>query len=207
MTQIVARVSSRMFGGTTLSRNKEWIDASIAFALDGFVGAQKIKKFPEFLKPIAKYFIPEIMSIHNHYRAAEKAAVPLLEQREKTGENALDLLYWMADQAKGDEADKKFLAAILLKVSFAAIHTSAAAPSQLIYDLCSMPEYIGPLCEEIDQVMEDGHISKKGFLQMPKMDSIMKESQRFNPLLLSTCIYFLQPNLKSPRSIGSDESV
>jgi cytochrome P450 len=185
MTQIVARVSSRMFGGPVLSRNKEWIDASIAFAIDGFHGAQKIKRYPEFLKPIAKYFIPEIMSIHEHYRMAEKAAIPLLEEREKSGEKALDLLYWMADQAKGDEKDHKFLAGILLKVSFAAIHTSAAAPSQLIYDLCSMPEYINPLRDEINSVLEDGTIGKKGFLQMPKMDSIMKESQRFNPLLLS----------------------
>jgi cytochrome P450 len=192
MTKIVARVSSRMFGGTELSRNQEWIDASIAFAIDGFQGAQKLKRFPEFLKPIAKYFIPEISAIRNHYRAAEKAAIPLLNRREKTGETALDLLYWMSEQAKGSERDKKFLASILLKVSFAAIHTSAAAPSQLIYDLCEMPQYIQPLREEIDSVTEaDGQIGKKGFLRMPKMDSIMKESQRFNPLLLSTFLFLL----------------
>ncbi|KAH6674969.1 putative cytochrome P450 [Halenospora varia] len=187
MTQIVARVSSCMFGGTTLSQNQEWINASIAFAIDGFHGAQKIKKFPEMLKPIAKYFIPEIRAIDNHYKAAEKAAIPLLQQRERTGEKAQDLLYWMAEQAKGSEQEKKFLAGILLKVSFAAIHTSAAAPTQLIYDLCSMPEYFQPLRDEIRTVSgEDGKISKMGFLQMPKMDSIMKESQRFNPLLLIT---------------------
>jgi cytochrome P450 len=186
MTQIVARVSSRMFGGAQLSRNKKWIDASIAFALDGFQGAQKIKRYPEFLKPIAKYFVPEIMAIHEHYRMAEEAAIPLLEARERSGEKALDLLSWMAEQAKGDEKDNKFLASILLKVSFAAIHTSAAAPSQLIYDLCAMPEYIKPLRDEISCVLEeDGLIGKKGFLHMPKMDSIMKESQRFHPLLLS----------------------
>lgn len=189
MTQIVARVSSRMFGGPHLSRNKEWIDASVAFAIDGFQGAQKIKKYPGLLKPIAKYFVPEIMSIHEHYQMAEKAAIPLLEAREKSGTKALDLLSWMTDEANGDEKDHKFLASILLKVSFAAIHTSAAAPSQLIYDLCAMPEYIQPLRNETNSVLEeDGLIGKKGFLQMPKMDSIMKESQRFNPLLLSEYI-------------------
>jgi len=92
----------------------------------------------------------------------------------------------MSEQAKGSEQDKRFIAGILLKVSFAAIHTSAAAPSQLIYDLCEMPELQEPLRREIDEVVdEEGNIPKTAFIKLAKMDSIMKESQRFNPLLLS----------------------
>lgn len=150
------------------------------------MGAQKIKKYPHALRPIVKYFIPEITAINQHYKAAEKAAIPLLEERERTGESALDLLYWMSDQAKGSETEKKFIAGILLKVSFAAIHTSAAAPSQLIYDLCSLPELMEPLRAEMNSVLDvDGTIPKTAFIKLAKLDSIMKESQRFNPLLLS----------------------
>ena len=119
ITQIVARVSSRMFGGTTLSRNKEWIQSSINFATDGFIGAQALKKYPEFLKPVIARFIPAIQEIKNHYAAAERAAIPLLEERAANGTVAPDLLYWMAEDAKGDEKDLAFLASILLKVSFA----------------------------------------------------------------------------------------
>lgn len=133
-----------------------------------------------------QYFIPEIQAIHNHYKAAEKAAIPLLNERERTGESALDLPHWMSEQAKGSEKDKKFNAGILLKVSFVAIHTSAAAPSQLIYDLCAMPELQEPLRKEIDEVIDEhGNIPKTAFIKLAKMDRIMKESQRFNPLLLS----------------------
>ena len=114
---MVARVSSCMFGGTELSENEKWVAASIAFAIDGFHGAQKIKRYPHILRPIAKYFIPEIRSIDGHYAEAEKAAIPILKARQKTGEKALDLLYWMSDQAKGSERDMKFIASILLKVS------------------------------------------------------------------------------------------
>ncbi|KAI0146311.1 cytochrome P450 monooxygenase [Xylariaceae sp. FL1272] len=187
ITQIVARVSSRMFGGPTLSENKEWVQASIDFAVDGFIGAQKLKKIPSVLRPVAAYFMPEISKIASHYRAAEKASIPLINQRKRTGDKASDLLYWMDEQAKGPETDPKFLASILLKVSFAAIHTSAAAPSQLIFDLCEHPEYIQPLREEYEKVLDsEGRINKQGYLQMPKLDSIMKESQRFSPLLLVT---------------------
>lgn len=177
-----------MFGGTTLSRNKEWVQASINFATDGFIGAQALKAYPEILKPIAAKFIPAIQQIKKHYEAAEKAAIPLLNQREKTGEAAPDLLYWMAQDAKdSEEKDKKFLAGILLKVSFAAIHTSAAAPTQLLYDLCAMPEYIEPLREEIRKNTEEGSLmTRKNYEGLTKLDSIMKESQRHNPLLLIT---------------------
>ncbi|KAF6789066.1 cytochrome P450 [Colletotrichum sojae] len=187
LTQIVARVSSCMFGGTTLSHNKEWVQSSINFAIDGFVGAQKLKSYPEFLRPIVARFIPEIQNIRNHYAAAEAAAIPLLQARQRTGEKAMDLLFWMAEQAKNEEQDLKFLASILLKVSFAAIHTSAAAPAQLIYDLCERPHFIEPLRQEVSELTNsEGVIDKSGFLRMSKMDSFMKESQRFNPLLLIT---------------------
>ncbi|KAL6915486.1 hypothetical protein FSST1_006981 [Fusarium sambucinum] len=187
MTKIVARVSSRMFGGTTLSHNEKWLDASVKFALDGFTGAQKLKQYPEFLKPFVSRYLPEIQRIASYYAVAEEAAIPLLQDRERTKEKAVDLLYWMAEQAEGDEKQLKFLAGILLKVSFAAIHTSAAAPSQLIFDLCAHPEITEPLRQELDSVCDvDGRIDKPGFRNMAKMDSFMKESQRFNPLLLIT---------------------
>lgn len=211
MTQIVARVSSRMFGGKVLSNNKEWVQSSINFAIDGFIGAQKLKAYPEFMKPLVARFTPEIRNIHNHYKAAEAAAIPLLEARARSGETAMDLLYWMADQAKDEETDLKFLASILLKISFAAIHTSAAAPSQLIYDLCEHPEIIEPLRREVVAVSgEEGKIDKLGFLKMNKMDSFMKESQRFNPLLLSryparcvTCQHQLPSSVDELTSISS----
>lgn len=187
ITQIVARVSSRMFGGTTLSHNKEWIQSSINFATDGFIGAQALKRYPEFMKRFVAPWIPAIRNIRNHYAAAEKAAIPLLRERQESGTVAPDLLYWMAEDAKGDEKDPAFLAGILLKVSFAAIHTSAAAPTQLLYDLCDMPEYIEPLRREIEENVDTkGLLSRQGFQGLTKLDSIMKESQRFNPLLLGT---------------------
>ncbi|KAH8432073.1 cytochrome P450 [Aspergillus melleus] len=190
MAVIIARVSSRMFGGTRLSRNEGWIQASLRFAHDGFQAATKLKKWPGLLKPIGQYFVPEITSIRNTYRVAENAIVPLLEERDRgcQKKDAHDLVGWMYAQAEGAEKSKKFIAGTLLKVSFAAYHTSAAAPTQLLFDLAARPEYIPALREEFYAADRDavGNVSVKGFASMMKMDSIMKESQRFNPLLLLT---------------------
>ena len=187
--QIVARVSSRMFGGAELSRNKEWVDATINFAVDGFIGAQAIKKYPHFIRPVVARQMPALTKIKDHAITAKRVIVPILKQREHLDPESkpADFLQWMVDNAKGEEAEKEFIASIQLKLSFAAIHTSAAAPTQILYDLCARPKYIQPLREEIERVMaEEGNVmSKQSLRKLVKMDSFMKESQRFNPLLLS----------------------
>jgi cytochrome P450 len=76
----------------------------------------------------------------------------------------------------------------------AAIHTTTMAATAAIYDLAAHPEYIQPLREEIQQVIdEDGQdVDRDGFMKlkkpsMPKLwklDSFLKESQRCTPPLL-----------------------
>jgi len=187
MLQIVARASSRMFGGLALSRHKPWLKSTADFARDGFVGAQKIKRYPTFLRPLVSYFIPELWRIRRHYQIAREAIVPILKSREgqHPTEKPSDFLQWMTDDAKGDETGHEFIADILLKMSFAALHTSAATPMQLIYDLCSMPKYIDPLRQEIEDLLASrSPTDKQALMKLPRLDSFMKESQRFNPLLL-----------------------
>ncbi|KAI0113596.1 cytochrome P450 monooxygenase [Nemania sp. FL0031] len=187
---IVARVSSRMFGGLQLSRNEKWVSSAVDFAIDGFLLAQKIKVIPKILRPVIVRFLHEYRKISQHHETARNIITPILQARARVGESeekACDFLQWMTEEAKGDENDMSFLAKIQLKLSFAAIHTSAAAPIQLIYDLCSMPEYIKALRSELHEVLQEyGVLDKQALAKLHKMDSIMKESQRFNPLLLIT---------------------
>ncbi|KAI0195875.1 cytochrome P450 [Astrocystis sublimbata] len=203
MVQIVARVSSRMFGGTDLSRNQPWVDATINFALDGFMGAQAIKQYPEIIRPLVAMFIPALGKIKEHHATAQRVIVPILRARraaaaagwpDTDGEAPVDFLQWMVENAEGEEKEDSFLAQIQLKLSFAAIHTSAAAPTQLLYDLCAMPEYVEPLLAEIRDVRREFceyGFDKRSLMKLEKLDSMMKESQRFNPLLLVTFERFI----------------
>jgi len=62
----------------------------------------------------------------------------------------------------------------------------------VLFDLASRPEYIQSLRDEVEQVIqEDGmeldeygnpFIRKSSFQKMWKLDSFVKESQRWNPL-------------------------
>ncbi len=188
---VVARASSRMFGGKSLARNNDWLNASLNFAMDGFMGAQKLKTYPRVLRPLLARTLPEIRRIHNHYDVTRRAVQSILDSRKGISESKNDFLQWMMEDAQGDEKDPKFLADILLKVSFAALHTSAATPMQLIYDLCEHPEYVEPLREEIRQVRaEHSNLDKRALGKMSTLDSFMKESLWFNPFLLSKTSLF-----------------
>lgn len=182
--RIIAQASSRMMGGTTLSRHEEWVDMSINFTTDCFISAQKLKRFPAFLRPIAQYFIPEMSKVRAHGAVARRVIIPMLAERERQKPKPVDLMQMLSDGAQGSDKSPEFLAYTALAVGFAAIHTSASVPTHLLYDLCAMPEYVQPLREEIQAALAgEDSFTKQAFLKMPKLDSFMKESQRFNPLV------------------------
>ena len=152
--ECVARASNRMFGGEALSKNREWVKTTIDYANAGFMSALKIKKYPYYIRYLVAPFIPEIQMIKKHHKLAREVIVPILRQREANGIKPPDFLQWMADGAKGSEQDKDFIAEIQLKITLAALHTSAAPPMQLVYDLCHRPQFIQPLRDEIEAVIK-----------------------------------------------------
>ena len=176
-----------------MSRHQQWIKTMIGFTTDTFLAAQRLKDFPTIIRPVGKYFVPELAKVFKHFALANELIVPILEDREKKQQKSPDLLQWMSENAEG--RSKNTLSAITLHVAFAAIHTSAMAVTHIIYDLCAMPEYVQPLREEIESALaaESGTPTKKAFLKMSKLDSFMRESQRFNPLLLGKCNLHLPP--------------
>ena len=72
----------------------------------------------------------------------------------------------MLNNAQAEETVKCFIASIQLKLSFAAIHTSAAAPTRILYDLCARPKYIAPLRLENEAVVTaNGGVTNKKALR------------------------------------------
>ncbi|KAF2492607.1 putative cytochrome P450 [Lophium mytilinum] len=184
---ITTRAASRMLGGKALASHGGWLQATLDFATDGFTGSQKIKAYPDILKPIFGPMLSEARRIPRHYEVTRNAVVPILESRREKRDAANDFLQWMADDAKGEEQDFIYMADILLKLSFATTHTSAATPVQLVYDLCDYPEYIPSLRAEMEEVLAQHKVlDKRALGKLQKLDSFMKESSRFNPLLVVT---------------------
>lgn len=125
----------------------------------------------------------------SYLKEGRKMIVPIVERR-RLGElqdpdyqKPNDFLQWMMDVAVTDnEREPAKLAHRLLLASQGAIHSTAMAATQALYDLCAHPEYHGLLREEIREHMpSDGHLTQTSLFRMQKLDSFIKESQRMSP--------------------------
>lgn len=66
--------------------------------------------------------------------------------------------------------------------SLASVQPTAGATTHALYDLYQMPEYIARLRKEIKEALgEEGGWQKPTLHKFTKLDSFLKESQRFNP--------------------------
>ncbi|KAI0408465.1 cytochrome P450 [Xylaria palmicola] len=196
LLRVVAQASARIFVGYPMCRNDEWLDCSTKFAVDVMVGAEKLKQWHPWLRPIAQYFVPEMTCIRGDHKRAVGLLQPEIEKRSRGSDETEvnprhDMIEWMQQRAKklGDSSfDTKELANLQMLTATAAIHTTRLAIIHALYDLVARPEYIEPLRAEILEVKKgsNGVLRKQHLTQMRKLDSFMKESQRHNPPSIAT---------------------
>lgn len=188
---MVAQASARIFVGPTLNRNEEWLSCTTNFAVDAMIGGEKLKAWHPFLRPLARYIVPEVRRIRGDHEHAHKLLLPTLQARAITEQNPdyekpNDMIQWVQDRARdtGDTScDTKEQANIQLLIATAAIHTTRLAIVHAIYDLAARPEYVEPLRKELSDVLSgsNGTITKQNLTHLRKLDSFMKESQRHSP--------------------------
>ncbi|KAJ5722106.1 cytochrome P450 [Penicillium malachiteum] len=129
-----------------------------------------------------------------YIRRAKRLLVPEILRRrenkangveEKEEENNLNLLSWMMEIATPEESDPASLAHLEVVMSLASIHTSQMNAVHVLYDLLAYPEYLDPIRKEIQDVVKElgpwMTWEKPAFSKLRKLDSFMRESQRFNP--------------------------
>ena len=126
---------------------------------------------------------------NSYIRRAQILLVPEIIRRQRAmasgkldGTSTNTLLTWMIQSAEGAETDPYHLAHLEVVISLASIHTTQMNAVHVLYDLAAHPEYIAELRDEIIEVAhEGGGWQKASYSKLRKLDSFMKESQRFNP--------------------------
>ncbi|KAL8941827.1 MAG: hypothetical protein Q9216_002027 [Gyalolechia sp. 2 TL-2023] len=172
---LVARTSARVFVGLPLCR----IFVSVCF----------MRLFPTWTHPVLSKLMPSIWKGHDYIRQSQKLLVPeILHRKELLASGKLaretqnTLLSWMIDCASGSESDPSHLAHLEIVISLAAIHTSQMNAVHVLYDLCAHSECLEEIRQEIREASQkEGGWQKTSYAQLRKLDSFMKESQRFNP--------------------------
>jgi hypothetical protein len=139
---------------------------------------------------------PQVTTIFDAYKKTNfvsREAIPadaILHQ--KVAEENQNLLHWIIGNFK-DPARGSFgqTGRIEYGLAFAAIHTTSSALTHVLFDLAAHPDYAEILREEIDAVVAEenhpqGRLLKTSISKLKKLDSFIKESQRVNPIQLSS---------------------
>ncbi|KAH8113854.1 cytochrome P450 [Phellopilus nigrolimitatus] len=191
---IVSRTSNRIFVGLPLCRNQEYIDLSVQFAVTCVQTSQLINRLPTFLRPIVGAFLTVAP---RSIRQGMTLLGPLVEERIRDydahgwakdwPDKPADMISWLIDEApENEKRSVRELTKRMLSVNFAAIHTSSNSFVHALYHLAAEPKYAEPLREEIERVIKEEGWTKVALTNMWKLDSFMKESQRYNGITMLT---------------------
>lgn len=189
----VARVSARIFLGKPMCRNQEWLEVSTQFTENVFVSLVFLRLFPMWTHGLLNWFMPSSYKGTAYVRKAKTLLVPEINRRRQAeAEGPLDseetkhnLLSWMMEIATPEEGEASSLAHLEVVLSLASIHTSQMNAVHVLYDLLAFPEYLEPIRQEIREVVRNEgpwmRWEKSAFSKLRRLDSFMRESQRFNP--------------------------
>ncbi|KAJ6604022.1 cytochrome P450 [Mycena sp. CBHHK59/15] len=185
--RVISRASNRLFVGLPLCRDPDYRNLTIEFTNGVMRSAKQINLFPHFLS--RKIVGPQLSNLPRDLARAKKHLVPIIEQRLKQedengpdwAERPNDLISWLLEHAVGDERTPHSLTQRILMVNFVAIHTAANSFTQALFHLAHSPEYVAPLRAELEAALRaEGGWCKAAMGRCVKLDSFLRESQRFN---------------------------
>ncbi|KAG9311584.1 cytochrome P450 [Chiua virens] len=182
--QVISRASNRAFVGLPLCRNADYIGLNVRFSINVVKAGVSIGTLPKLMRPLAAHLLARIVT--REKARALKHLGPVIENRltylKKYGnawtEKPNDLLSWLIDEGEGPGLTIEGLVLRVLMVNTSAIHNSAHSFTHALYYLAANPQYIQPLREEVETVIEEEGWTKDGLDKMTKIDSFLKECQR-----------------------------
>ncbi|KZT39045.1 cytochrome P450 [Sistotremastrum suecicum HHB10207 ss-3] len=184
MQTIIARCANRTFVGLPLCRDQAFLDLNTGYAVDVVAGAEAIRLFPNFLKPlVARLYTPAESTAKKVTQMLRPVIEERLAQIKEEGKlyvnKPVDFLSLLLDYAEGQEREPENLAKRVLSISFAAISSTSMTFAQVVFFLASMPEYAVQLREEVESVTAEEGWTQEALSKCYKIDSFVKECQRF----------------------------
>ncbi|KAM5539978.1 hypothetical protein V8D89_006481 [Ganoderma adspersum] len=203
MLDVVARVISRAFVGQPLCRDVQYLDAAVSFTSDLVKARMIINLFPESMKWFVSRFITgpskNLQRVMGLLMPIVHERVAQFKRREKKDSTDApnDMLQWILNEARERKESLDHVTMRLQVQNFSAIHTSSNASSYVpasqlcteltseqslthaLFHLLANPGIIPTLREEIEDVLAGEGWSKAALDKMWKLDSLLKETQRF----------------------------
>ncbi|CAG1974267.1 unnamed protein product [Fusarium graminearum] len=190
--RLIATNNARAFQGTAASEDEEWLSASTGYVLACFDCIRALKQWHPWLRPLVYRLIPERAAIKDQWAKGRKRVMASMKERQQKGGNIedpptmLDHLSNGKHEGMANDIEKQLVHQMNL-IAVGTV-TTYSSTTQAIYDLATHPEYAPILRQEVESVSRDanGNFTRDSTLAMEKLDSFIKESQRFHSPDLTT---------------------
>lgn len=202
--KFVSSLSSRIFLGDELCRNKLWLDTTSQYAVNSMHAVKRLRLYPKFSRRFVHWFLPECRLIRKLLNEARGIIQEVLDRRRAEKIAAAkegrpipyhnDAIEWAEEESKNVPYDP---AVYQIGLSMAAIHTTSDLLNQTLHNLVQRPGLVGGLRKEMIEILQAEGLTKTALYNLKLMDSVLKETQRLKPIKMSKCcqIHYWSANL------------
>ncbi|KAG5944078.1 hypothetical protein E4U59_007641 [Claviceps monticola] len=186
--RLSTRAAARLFVSEPICRDEDFLNTSASYSRNIFDTISTSRSLGHALTPYLERWIPSIQSAQQQFQCIQKMLCSEVDRRRENPENSTqdDFLQWCMELARTEEeAHAASVAHRTLGIlSMAVVHTTAMASTHILFDLMSDEDLKKELREEQNQILRQGctNIPRQAILSMRKLDSLMRESQRINPV-------------------------
>lgn len=187
MSRIASIMSGRAFVGLPLSRQEEWVEATVDYTAGVSRAWLILRLIPWPIRFFVAPFLPQVKALKQQRSINEQKLAPVIAEKRSgakkdKGIPGGDMLEWFISQYSRTPNAQQ-LGRDQLLATFASIYNLSNALSYIIFDLAALdPEDVELMREEVLQhVPADGRIDKMNLPKLKRLDSFAKESQRLSP--------------------------
>jgi cytochrome P450 len=187
MSRIASIMSGRAFVGLPLSRQDDWVEATVNYTAGVSRAWLVLRLIPWPIRFFVAPFLPQVQALKRQKAINEEKLAPLIKEKQSGSlkDKSIpggDMIEWFISQYS-QPPNAQQLGRDQLLTTFASIYNLSNALSYVIFDLAALdPKEVELMREEVLQhVPADGNIDKMDLPKLKRLDSFAKESQRLSP--------------------------
>ncbi|KAI1084603.1 cytochrome P450 [Whalleya microplaca] len=182
--RIITKSNVRAFLGSQPAEDEMFLDVASTYITNSIDYTFLLAQVPSLLQPFIYRFLPGYGRLAKQYKDGEKVVRAMMEEKKAQKLAPLSNPPSVFDyiNAEGQHLDDLRLQMdIQLPLCAASIHTTTTTIVQCLFDLSAHPQYIAELRDEALQVLKinNGSLTKPALVALEKLDSFIKEVQRF----------------------------
>jgi cytochrome P450 len=195
---VVSRAANRVFCGTTLCRNAEFLDSSQRYAVAIFTCGGLMKMLPHWSHPLLAPFLTR--DVEKYRNICQRIVVPEIRDRlrhlqsttkDPSYQEPNDALQWLLidslELAKSDPTNMHddTIVQRLLVLNMVAIHTTTIVSANVLLDIYGSPDrdsIVAGIRDECTRVLaeHDGIWTKDAINKLVRVDSALRETMRIS---------------------------